>query len=125
MGGRQVSAERWAEIALEARLGRTRAAGQWAALEVLPVIEGIRAAGAQSLRRLPRRSMVEASAPPVAGAGVPHKWRGHSLMQTGSLATRNGALREPTKRSQQNSARNKIRKFWRRVESVCLLAFDA
>jgi hypothetical protein len=46
LGGRRVSAERWAEISLEARLGRSRSAERRAALEVLPAIESAKAAGA-------------------------------------------------------------------------------
>jgi hypothetical protein len=50
-GGRRVSRERWAEIALAARLARTAEAEKRAA-DLLPVIETIKAAGATSLRQI-------------------------------------------------------------------------
>jgi DNA invertase Pin-like site-specific DNA recombinase len=51
LGGRRVSAERWAEIGLEARVARTAEADKWAA-NVLPAIRSIQAAGAVSLRQI-------------------------------------------------------------------------
>jgi DNA invertase Pin-like site-specific DNA recombinase len=51
LGGRRVSAERWAEIGLEARLARTTEADKRAA-EMLPVIRELHAAGATSLRQI-------------------------------------------------------------------------
>jgi Recombinase len=50
-GGRRVSAERWAEIVSEARLGRSRAAEKRAA-ELLPAIESAKSEGARSLRQI-------------------------------------------------------------------------
>ena len=50
-GGRRVSAERWAEIALAARHGRTLSAEAWAS-HLIPVIEEVKAAGATSLRQI-------------------------------------------------------------------------
>jgi DNA invertase Pin-like site-specific DNA recombinase len=52
LGGRRVSRERWNEITLEARLGRTAEAEKRAATLVLPVIRELQAAGAVSLRQL-------------------------------------------------------------------------
>jgi DNA invertase Pin-like site-specific DNA recombinase len=52
LGGRRVSRERWAEIGLEARLGRTAEAEKRAATLVLPVIRELQAAGAVSLRQI-------------------------------------------------------------------------
>jgi DNA invertase Pin-like site-specific DNA recombinase len=51
LGGRRVSAERFAEIGLAARLARTADAEKRAA-DLLPVIESAKAAGAQSLRQI-------------------------------------------------------------------------
>lgn len=51
LGGRRVSAERWAEIGLEARLARTAEADRRAA-DLLPVIRSIQAEGAVSLRQI-------------------------------------------------------------------------
>ena len=52
LGGRRVSRERWAEIRLAAGVARSAEADKRAALEVLPVIETIKAAGATSLRQI-------------------------------------------------------------------------
>jgi len=52
LGGRRVSTERWAEIRLSAGVARGAEADKRAALEVLPVIETIKAAGASSLRQI-------------------------------------------------------------------------
>ena len=52
LGGRRVSRERWGEIGLEARLGRTAEAEKRAATLVLPVIHELRAGGAVSLRQI-------------------------------------------------------------------------
>ena len=51
LGGRRVSAERWAEIRSDASKGRERKAEEWAA-GLLPTIQGIQAAGAVSLRQI-------------------------------------------------------------------------
>jgi DNA invertase Pin-like site-specific DNA recombinase len=52
LGGRRVSADRWAEIRLKAGMARSAEADKRAALEVLPAIETIKAAGASSLRQI-------------------------------------------------------------------------
>lgn len=51
LGGRRVSAERWDEIGLEARVARTAEADKWAA-NLLPAIRSIQTAGAVSLRQI-------------------------------------------------------------------------
>jgi hypothetical protein len=51
LGGRRVSAERWTEIGFAARVARTAEADKRAA-DLLPVIQSIQAAGAQSLRQI-------------------------------------------------------------------------
>ena len=51
LGGRRVSAERWAEIGFSARVGRTAEADK-RDYELLPVIESIKAEGAVSLRQI-------------------------------------------------------------------------
>jgi DNA invertase Pin-like site-specific DNA recombinase len=51
LGGRRVSAQRWSEIAQEARLARTAEADRRAA-DLLPVIRSIQAEGAVSLRQI-------------------------------------------------------------------------
>jgi DNA invertase Pin-like site-specific DNA recombinase len=51
LGGRRVSAERWAEIRLEARLARSAEAEKWAA-NLLPAIRSIQSEGAMSLRQI-------------------------------------------------------------------------
>src|ERR1700722_11668015 len=52
LGGRRVSAERWAEIRLAAGVARSAVADKRAAIEVLPVIRELQAAGATSLRQI-------------------------------------------------------------------------
>jgi DNA invertase Pin-like site-specific DNA recombinase len=54
LGGRRVSAERWAEIGLAARVARTAEADKRAS-DLLPVIRSIQAEGAQSLRQIAAR----------------------------------------------------------------------
>jgi DNA invertase Pin-like site-specific DNA recombinase len=54
LGGRRVSAERFAEIGLAARLARTADAEKRAA-DLLPLIESIKAEGATSLRQIAAR----------------------------------------------------------------------
>src|ERR1700733_2493251 len=52
LGGRRVSAERWAEIRVAAGVARSNEADQRAALKVLPVIHELQDAGATSLRQI-------------------------------------------------------------------------
>jgi Recombinase len=51
-GGRRVSAERWSEIGLAARVARSADADKRAATLVVPVIHELQAAGATSLREI-------------------------------------------------------------------------
>jgi len=51
LGGRRVSAERWAEIGFAARVARTAEADKRGA-DLLPTIQGIQAEGALSLRQI-------------------------------------------------------------------------
>jgi DNA invertase Pin-like site-specific DNA recombinase len=83
LGGRRVSRERWAEIGVEARLGRAAEAEKSAATLVLPVIRELQAAGAVSLRQIAAGLNEKNVATPRGGSGAPYRSNGRLRTRAG------------------------------------------